>query len=457
MRNALNGTRYLGLAAIAAIMSAFLGCGEDAPPPPPQRLVVLSPHPAAISNAFTVRFYAWYRERYNQTVTVQWISKGTTECHQYLAEMLEGAPASLPEERAIDVFFGGDVPVHADLARRGCLQPIPVSAETLAAIPRDLHGQTLYAEDKRWIGSALSGLGILYNRAAGEARGIPAPRTWADLALPVYANWIAAADPARSGSTNHCLILSLLQQGWDGGWATLAGVLANTSGLLPASSQIGTNVAAGVSVVGFEPEFLGRMQIEGMPGVLDFVSPAGATGIAPDPISVPAGARHPALAARFVEFVLSPEGQALWALDAANGGPEGEPLYRYPIRPDIYEKYGDKLLVKGNPFKDPAELPVDPKLQEAYTLLVPRLVSAACGKNHLLLQQAWKKALAEGPESASLKLLKSPPFDQATALQHAAVCGQGEQKAAQLEAAWSAVFRERYQKVLGVAATRPGQ
>jgi hypothetical protein len=70
-----------------------------------------------------------------------------------------------------------------------------------------------------------------------------------------------------------------------------------------------------------------------------FVLPRGATAITPDPIAILYGTRGKQLelANRFIEFLLSREGQRLWILKmGAPGGPRETALRRPPIRRDIY-------------------------------------------------------------------------------------------------------------------------
>src|SRR5262249_29136829 len=159
-----------------------------------------------------------------------------------------------------------------------------------------------------------------------------------------------------------------------------------------------------------QAEFVARMTAAGAPDVLEYVSPPSASAITPDPMIVLKDAPHPDAAAHFVEFVLSPEGQALWALPPDQSGPSGEPLFRYPIRPDIYQKYGDKLVVKENPFTQKHEFHIDAAAEAAYTQLLPHVLNAACGSNHLRMQKAWAVAMQKGPNSPELARLREPPF-----------------------------------------------
>ena len=88
-----------------------------------------------------------------------------------------------------------------------------------------------------------------------------------------------------------------------------------------------------------------------------FVLPAHATAITPDPVAILTGVKGERLelAMHFVEFVLSKEGQLLWALPVgAKNGPITRALSRPPIRRDVYadrhgwESLGDPFTQAGN-------------------------------------------------------------------------------------------------------------
>jgi ABC-type Fe3+ transport system substrate-binding protein len=417
----------------------------------PVKLIVLSPHALPIRDAFAPRFSAWHEEHYGAPVTTRWIHKGTIEAHRHVVQLYgEGGDSPRPNDDGIDVFFGGGLSIHQDLAARGISHPVQLPEEIKNAIPAELNGQPLFAEDGTWYGTALNGLGILFNRKACEARGIPTPATWSDLTKPEYRFWVAAADPSRSGSTTACLSLAMMKHGWEEGWGVLMGILANTSGLLPNSSLIASNVSSSVAVAGLEPEFVARMAIAEDPESLEYVNPKSATVISPDPITRLKHAPSPKVADHFIEFVLSEEGQKLWPLGSEDGGPASKPLYRYPIRPDIYENYGDRFLIEGNPFQEPFDFQIDLKVQEAYTTLIPYLVKAACGTQHLLLQQAWAKGYADGPDSEAMMTLKTPLFDKEAALEYAAEISDSYERGRELEAAWADEFQKRYESILSV-------
>lgn len=444
-----------GTGMLAGASMLGMGCREAsqtvASPSLPQEdnLVVLSPHAPRIRDAFATRFSDWHEQKYGRPVSVRWITKGTIESQRDLENRVWGKDHQASQD-AYDVFFGGGLAVHQDLAERGFAAPVTLSDHILAAIPKELHGQPLYDPKGQWFGTALSGLGIMYNQAACDARGVPYPATWADLAKPEYQYWVAAANPQRSGSTTQCFVLMLLAEGWEKGWANIVGILANTSGLLPSSQMIGTNVQIGVALAGFEPEFVARMTMEDAAGKLAYASPPASTVLTPDPIIKLKGAPNPQSADRFIEFVLSIEGQSLWALGAADGGPFGKPLFRYPIRTDVYAQFGDKLLVEGNPFAQEDAFRIDLDLQKTYTRLLPVLIEGICANdNHLLLQKAWRVAREQGQDSPAWATLKKPPFEHANALRYAEELAEDAWAAEQLQSEWETLFRTRYEQALG--------
>lgn len=436
-----------GLIAGAICLFCAFGCDQRSQAVPEaaavEELVVLTPHAQAIRDAFAERFSLWVEREYKKPVSIRWIHRNTVDAQRFIIDQfsrVERGSGGI----GVDVFFGGGLPVHREIVARGLAQRIEVPADILAGIPKQLQGQPLYAEDGTWFGSALSGFGILYNKPACAMRGLPIPQTWVDLASPEYRGWVAAADPALSGSTAECLTLILLKHGWEEGWGIATGILANCNGLSPSSSHVAPNVAAGIAAAGLQVEFVARAAVAAAPEILDYASPPSATAISPDPVTVLRNPPHLEAATRFVAFVLSPEGQALWAVEPEEGGPSGEPLYRYPIRPDIYEKFSDRLVIAGNPFKQSSDFEIDPEAERAYTQLLPYLLKAACGSNHLYLQQAWARATAEGPDSPRWAKLKAPPFSREEAFRLAAECAASPQRAAELEAEWTRFFAARY-------------
>ncbi len=392
---------HAGLLLAAASVTLWAGCQKDATPTPSEtkeylNLVVLTPHGEPIQDAFAEAFSRWYEEKYKKIITVQWISRGTPLCEAYIEERygINRSPSgATPTGIGVDIFFGGGLPAHRRIIEQGYSEPIAIPKEVLDGIPKELNGQVLYDPQGNWYGTALTGFGILFNRRACTERGIPVPTTWDDLTRPEMFGWVCLADPTRSGSSTTCLDMIVQRYGWTDGWAKIVRLVANSRALASDSREIPTLVRTGECLAGLVTEFTASAAIVGASGDrLAYINPPGATAFTPDPITVLRGAEHLEDAKRFEEFCLTRSGQALLALPAGSeDGPKDETLHRHPIRPDVYETYKDRLVVHDNPFTSKVDFQFDPEMEAAHVLILPAMVMAMCGDNHIPLQKRGRR------------------------------------------------------------------
>jgi hypothetical protein len=128
-----------------------------------------------------------------------------------------------------------------------------------------------------------------------------------------------------------------------------------------------------------------------------FVTPVGGTSTGVDAIAMFRGAPHPAVAHAFLEYVLSPDGQALWnQRPGTPNGPRRRSLRRLPVRKDMYTP--EKLPY----FADPEVLPYAQADAFTYTpawtanrFAALRLgVRVMCIDTHDELTAAWKDLIA---------------------------------------------------------------
>lgn len=236
-----------------------------------------------------------------------------------------------------------------------------------------------------WIGTALSGFGIIYNRDRLAGLGnVPEPVTFELLRDFRFYNQLALADPRQSGSvaTAYDSILNDAARtahtagqdraaGWAHGWDTLRDIVANARYFTSASTQPPLDVSQGEAAAGIAIDFYGRYQAQALlaPGQsadqsrMGYVDPAGAVYIDADPVSVLRGGPNPVVARRFVEFCLTPEAQALWQFEprkgkaAASGesamGPWEYRLRRLPVMRAMYDQNGPsfaQLADRVDPF-----------------------------------------------------------------------------------------------------------
>jgi len=236
----------------------------------------------------------------------------------------------------------------------------------------------LYEPDQHWLGTAISGFGIVYNKDVLAALGVSEPTSFEDLINPQLAGWIVFADPRQSGSVATTIDAILSYYGWEKGWRLLREMCANTRYYTNSAPRPPIDVSQGEAAAGLCIDFYGRTQSQYVLAAgqdpaqsrVGYVDPKGATYMDADPVSLLRGGPHPELAKRFIEFVLTEEGQALWQFAARSParkppgevanhnikssdglGPQRNELRRMPVRRVMYEKYYDRLIDKVNPFE----------------------------------------------------------------------------------------------------------
>lgn len=295
----------------------------------------------------------------------------------------------------IDVFFGGGTYDHGKAAEQGLtVKPwadgdippgIIADADGNELIPSELSGD-IWRTDY-FYGAVLSTFGICSNPDRLSDIGADAPpATWRDLAKPVFFGQVGVTDPTKSGSvakafemvvqqvmaeevaaagyddstvtSNEAAIArdrSLIAPGgpladyqaavsesWRDGVNLVRLIGANARYFTDSAGKVPIDVGMGAIATGIAIDFFGRFQAEYTrtpDGVahLQYATPKGGSCVSADPISMLRGAPHRELAARFIEYVLSPDGQALWnARPGTEGGTRSFALRRMPIRRDFY-------------------------------------------------------------------------------------------------------------------------
>ncbi|MBC7782249.1 MAG: ABC transporter substrate-binding protein [Burkholderiales bacterium] len=150
-----------------------------------------------------------------------------------------------------------------------------------------------------------------------------------------------------------------LEKGFENGLHLLQQIGANARYFTDSASKVPIDVSMGDAAVGMAIDFYGRYQAQESKSTdgterMKFVTPVGGTSVSCDPISLLRGAGGSAerredqaltrqVAIRFVQFVLSEQGQRLWCYepgikDSAGEliGPEKYTLRRLPIRRTFY-------------------------------------------------------------------------------------------------------------------------
>ena len=391
----------------------------------------------------------------------------------------------------IDVFFGGGTYDHGKAAEQGLsVEPWPAGAIPTGIIAdadgNELVPATLSGDVWRtshFYGTVLSTFGICSNPdRLRDIGATSAPATWYDLARPEFFGQVGVTDPTKSGSVakafemivqqvmadrvraagfsdadidaneaaiaaNPALVadgapLADYQRAVESAWVEGVNLVrligANARYFTDSAGKVPIDVGMGVLATGIAIDFFGRFQAEYTrtpDGVahLEYVTPKGGSCVSADPVSLLRGAPSRELGVRFIEFVLSPEGQTLWnARPGTAGGTLRYALRRLPIRRDFYPSdipsfnatfahysplMSDDLASPAvNPYALARDFTYRARWSARHFGIQRDLVRAICIDSGDELKAAWKAVIENGgpdanPEAMALILaLPSTPL-----------------------------------------------
>jgi len=218
-----------------------------------------------------------------------------------------------------DILISASWDTAEDLHNRGWL--LPYQSANAANVP-DLKSDDFVAQ-------GVSALGIVWNTKSGT----PEPKEWRDLTTDAFKDKVTTPDPALSGASLDLLIG--LQNGMgDKAWTLFEDLKKNGMVVSGPNAQAVTPVMQGAKAAVF--------------GAVDYVSygnisqgeslkvifPASGTVMAPRPMMILKSTQHSDDAKAFVDYVLSPEGQAMVA-DAWLMPARGDVQAKRPLLNDL--------------------------------------------------------------------------------------------------------------------------
>ena len=416
---------------------------------PSVNLSIVSPHNEDIRNEFQWAFSLHHAVQYGSKVSVVWrdVGGGSTAVLRYLLNVYDKSDTA-----EIDVVWGGGQYNFQVLAGKGVLQPMNLSDEVAEQIPATFGVIQLRDPNRLWCGSAISGFGFLYNLPLLKRAKIDPPKQWDDLAAAACFDHICLADPTQSGSAAAAYEMIVQSaETWPDGWAKLLAILGNTKKFKDSASGAANAPVVGESALAACIDFYGIMRVAKAPDVLFYVSPEGQTAYDPDPIAILKNPPSAELAQRFVDFVLSRRGQALWALRVGEtDGPIRNALGRQPIRRDFYGHHEGKLLPRvTNPYETGGEMKVDLKMRRVRFGVLRQLVRAAAIDNRQFLRAARKKLIETGSEPRRRAEFNRLPDNVATREKIAEVAARlgDKAEAEKITTGWQRFFRDKYKRV----------
>ncbi len=407
-----------------------------------QQVIVLTSFPRELFEAYKAAF-----ERANPGWNMVVVSKPTTAGITQIRER-----AGRPD---VDVFWASAVDAFVYLKENGLLERYTPPAEVRRGIPDRVAGFPINDPDGYFVGFAVSGYGIMWNTVYLDRRRLPEPKEWEDLLAPYYFGHLVMSTPSRSGTT-HLTVETLLQgYGWNRGWQLLVQMAGNMGALTERSFGVPEAVIAGQYGIGIVIDFFGLSAIaSGHP--VRFVYPK-VTSIVPANVGIVRGAPNPEGARRFVNYLLSDEGQLLLLR------PE---IARLPVRVSLYARAPAGF---PNPFRMSPGVKFDADLSAARYQLVTRLFDQVVTFRHTELRRAWEaiyaaeraveEARRQGRDVGEAERLlrqarasaRLVPVSEATAMEIAQQVDRDPAYRAAKEREWEALARQSYGRAVQLA------
>ena len=195
-----------------------------------------------------------------------------------------------------DVLISASWDTAEDLHQRGWL--LPFHSANADKVPANL-------KSADYIAQGVSALGIVWNSKSGT----PEPKEWRDLTQPAFKDKVTTPDPALSGASLD-LLIGLQNSMGDQAWQLFDDLKKNGMVVSGPNAQAVTPVMQGAKAAVFGAvDYVSYGNIQ-QGESLKVIFPASGTVIAPRPMMILKTSQHADDAKAFIDYVLSPEGQA---------------------------------------------------------------------------------------------------------------------------------------------------
>ncbi|HFP6439442.1 TPA: ABC transporter substrate-binding protein [Klebsiella pneumoniae] len=195
-----------------------------------------------------------------------------------------------------DVLISASWDTAEDLHQRGWL--LPFASANADQVPANL-------KSADYIAQGVSALGIVWNSKSGT----PEPKEWRDLTQPAFKDKVTTPDPALSGASLD-LLIGLQNSMGDQAWQLFDDLKKNGMVVSGPNAQAVTPVMQGAKAAVFGAvDYVSYGNIQ-QGESLKVIFPVSGTVIAPRPMMILKTSQHADDAKAFIDYVLSPEGQA---------------------------------------------------------------------------------------------------------------------------------------------------
>lgn len=388
------------------------------------KVVVISPHRKSIQNEYIPAFKEWYKNRFKTDVEVDWLDQGGTNDD---IRFIKSKFAANPKTSGIDLFFGGGTTGHNEIVDAKLAEKLNIPAEIMKQLPKTVAGHELGHKDGFYMSQALSSFGIFYNRTLLKLEKLPEPKTWSDLGSVGFKDRLVLTDPRKSGTTSVMNHIILESEGWDKGSELLFRMAGNARQFTQFSTDPIKAIVSGDASATPAIDFYALAKIGDLGAdKLGFILPEGKTIIEGDPITILKGAPNRKVADRFVEFVLSTQGQALLMLPkGAPGGPKLETLGRLAVNTQTYKDTEGKRTNTFNPLTAKGFMTYDSDKIAKVRKVFDDMIGATMVDSHKDLRAAWSKVVARGAKPEDVAAFAKFPVTKAELEQLAAKWDDG--------------------------------
>lgn len=271
-------------------------------------------------------------EKANPGVKVEWVRDGTTKLMTKFRAELE-AGVTKP-----DLLLIADSVTLEQLKKEGLLAAHDSKEKSN-------YDDALYDKEGYYYGTKLITTGIAYHKDAKVK-----PTSWKDLVKPELKGQAAMPSPLYSGAA--LIHLSALTTNPDFGWDYYKALKENGMSPIKGNGSVLKAIATGEKPYGVLVDYMAiREKAKGSP--VEFVFPAEGVSMVTEPVAILKSSKNQELAKKFVDFLLSAEGQELVVkqgyLPARNGV---TPPAGFPDRKDIKLLPFDSAKALENTEKD---------------------------------------------------------------------------------------------------------
>lgn len=208
----------------------------------------------------------------------------------------------------VDVLISASWDTATDFDARGWL--VAYRSPNAEKVPAALKSDSAVAQ-------AVSALAIAWNPSSGT----PKPVDWSDLAKPAFKDLVTIPDPAQSGASFE-LVAGLAAE--SGSWKLFEDLKADGAVVAAANADALNPVLQGAKAAVFGAVDYISLAQQKQGELIEVLFPASGTVIAPRPMMILKWTKHTEEAKRFIDYVLSDEGQVAVAK-----------AYLIPARSDI--------------------------------------------------------------------------------------------------------------------------